>query len=122
VALRSVFNSLGAPRLAWSVIVMMRESHWRLRRPCLSCSHAEVGGIPARSKGMNMSVQNGRVSLPMQVQDYERRLIVEALVESKGHQRRAARALGVLPTTLSMKMKRLGLRGEPEGPAAAERL
>jgi transcriptional regulator with GAF, ATPase, and Fis domain len=71
---------------------------------------------------MNMSVQNGRVSLPMQVQDYERRLIVEALVESKGHQRRAARALGVLPTTLSMKMKRLGLRGEPEGPAAAERL
>jgi transcriptional regulator with GAF, ATPase, and Fis domain len=79
------------------------------------------GASPAPFKGLNMSVQNGRVSLPSQLQDYERRLIVEALVENKGHQRLAARALGVLPTTLSMKMKRLGLRGEPEGSAAAER-
>ena len=67
-----------------------------------------------------MTVQNG-VSLSSQLEDYERRLIVEALVESQGHQRRAARALGVLPTTLSMKMKRLGLRGEPEASVAAER-
>jgi transcriptional regulator with GAF, ATPase, and Fis domain len=79
-----------------------------------------VEGFPALSKELNMSVQNGRVSLLIQVQDYERRLIVEALVACKGHQRRAAKALGVLPTTLSMKMKRLGLRGEPEG-AAPER-
>jgi DNA-binding NtrC family response regulator len=79
------------------------------------------GGFPARSKELNMSVQNGRVSLPIQLQDYERRLIVEALVACKGHQRRAALALGVLPTTLSMKMKRLGLRGEPDGSASAER-
>ena len=69
-----------------------------------------------------MSVQNSRVSLPVQLQDYERRLIVEALVACKGHQRRAAQALGLLPTTLSMKMKRLGLRGEPEWFAASDRL
>jgi DNA-binding NtrC family response regulator len=58
-----------------------------------------------------------RSSLPLLVRDYERRLIVEALVASRGSQRRAAVALGVSPTTLSMKMKRLGLRGEPPSPS-----
>jgi len=40
---------------------------------------------------------------------YERSLIVEALAASGGHQRRTAARLGVLPTTLHEKMKRLGL-------------
>ena len=40
---------------------------------------------------------------------YERRLIESALDASAGNQRRAAAALGVLPTTLHEKMKRLGL-------------
>ena len=40
---------------------------------------------------------------------YERRLIEEALRATGGNQRRAAQALGVLPTTLHEKMKRLGL-------------
>jgi DNA-binding NtrC family response regulator len=40
---------------------------------------------------------------------YERELIVAALRASGGHQRRAAACLGVLPTTLHEKMKRLGL-------------
>ena len=44
------------------------------------------------------------------VDDYERELILKALAESGGHQRRAARALGVLPTTLNEKMRRLNLR------------
>jgi DNA-binding NtrC family response regulator len=46
---------------------------------------------------------------------YERRLIESALDASAGNQRRAAAALGVLPTTLHEKMKRLGLlrRGMP---------
>ena len=43
------------------------------------------------------------------VDAYERRLIEEALRASGGNQRRAAAALGVLPTTLHEKMKRLGL-------------
>ena len=49
------------------------------------------------------------------VDAYERRLIEEALRATGGNQRRAARALGVLPTTLHEKMKRLGLlrRAEP---------
>jgi DNA-binding NtrC family response regulator len=40
---------------------------------------------------------------------YERRLILDALEASGGHQRRTARRLGLLPTTLHEKMKRLGL-------------
>ena len=40
---------------------------------------------------------------------YERQLIGEALAASNGNQRRAAAALGLLPTTLHEKMKRLGL-------------
>ena len=41
--------------------------------------------------------------------NYERELILAALQASGGHQRRAAAVLGVLPTTLHEKMKRLGL-------------
>ena len=40
---------------------------------------------------------------------YERRLIEDALRATGGNQRRAAQSLGVLPTTLHEKMKRLGL-------------
>jgi two-component system response regulator HydG len=50
------------------------------------------------------------------VEAYERHVIEDALQASSGNQRRAARALGVLPTTLHEKMKRLGLlrRAEAE--------
>ena len=44
------------------------------------------------------------------VDAYERRLIEDALRGPGGNQRRAAAALGVLPTTLHEKMKRLGPR------------
>ena len=43
------------------------------------------------------------------VEAYERHVIEDALRATHGNQRRAARALGVLPTTLHEKMKRLGL-------------
>ena len=49
---------------------------------------------------------------------YERGLITAALAESGGNQRRAARQLGILPTTLHEKMKRLGLRAEAWEPQA----
>jgi two-component system C4-dicarboxylate transport response regulator DctD len=48
-------------------------------------------------------------SLRERVEVFERRLIEEALAASGGNQRRAAAALGVLPTTLHEKMRRLGL-------------
>jgi len=43
------------------------------------------------------------------VREFERQLIEAALTESAGNQRRAAASLGLLPTTLHEKMKRLGL-------------
>jgi DNA-binding NtrC family response regulator len=56
-----------------------------------------------------------RSTLKDLVDAYERHIIEDALRASHGNQRRAARALGVLPTTLHEKMKRLGLlhRAEP---------
>jgi DNA-binding NtrC family response regulator len=55
------------------------------------------------------------------VDAYERHVIEDALRVAGGNQRQAARALGVLPTTLHEKMKRLGLlrRAEPEMAAMA---
>ncbi len=49
------------------------------------------------------------------VREFERQLIEAALTASAGNQRRAAASLGLLPTTLHEKMKRLGLlrRGMP---------
>jgi DNA-binding NtrC family response regulator len=43
------------------------------------------------------------------VREFERQMIESALAASAGNQRRAAAALGLLPTTLHEKMKRLGL-------------
>jgi DNA-binding NtrC family response regulator len=50
------------------------------------------------------------VSLKKLVEDYERRLIEDALARARGNQRRAAAELGCLPTTLNEKMRRLGMR------------
>jgi DNA-binding NtrC family response regulator len=52
------------------------------------------------------------------VAEYERALIEAALQEASGHQRRAAASLGILPTTLHEKMKRLGLRRPVDHTAA----
>jgi DNA-binding NtrC family response regulator len=50
-----------------------------------------------------------RKDLKTLVEDYEKALILEALQATNGNQRQAAFALGVLPTTLHEKLKRLGL-------------
>jgi DNA-binding NtrC family response regulator len=47
--------------------------------------------------------------LKSRIEAFERQLIVAALREANGHQRRTARALGILPTTLHEKMNRLGI-------------
>lgn len=54
------------------------------------------------------------------VAEYERQLIESALSAHSGNQRRAAAALGVLPTTLHEKMKRLGLLRREAETAYAE--
>ncbi len=50
-----------------------------------------------------------RPNLKTLVDAYERQLIESALQATSGNQRRAALRLGLLPTTLHEKMKRLGL-------------
>ena len=50
-----------------------------------------------------------RKDLKTLLEDYERSLILEALETTRGNQRQAAFALGILPTTLHEKLKRLGL-------------
>jgi DNA-binding NtrC family response regulator len=69
-------------------------------------------------------LDEGTVDLKTLLCEYERHLIRAALDEAQGNQRRAAEALGVLPTTLSEKMKRLGLRSSPlaQVPASAPAL
>jgi DNA-binding NtrC family response regulator len=62
-----------------------------------------------------------QTSLKSRLLAYERGLITRALAESGGNQRRAARQLGILPTTLHEKLKRLGLRAEAFLPPAAAR-
>lgn len=52
-------------------------------------------------------------SLKTLLDTYERQLIQSALSACRGNQRRAAASLGLLPTTLHEKMKRLGLLRRP---------
>jgi DNA-binding NtrC family response regulator len=62
-----------------------------------------------------VSLGNGAATdLKALLESYERSLIIEALTASGGHQRRTAARLGVLPTTLHEKMKRLGLLRRPD--------
>jgi two-component system response regulator HydG len=62
-----------------------------------------------------VAVTGARPTLKGLLESYERELIESALAETAGNQRQAARRLGLLPTTLHEKMKRLGLvrRAEP---------
>ena len=59
------------------------------------------------------------MTLKERMTDYERALILSALTAAGGNQRRAAAVLGILPSTLSEKLKRLGLR-RPAGEAPGE--
>jgi DNA-binding NtrC family response regulator len=68
---------------------------------------------------MEIHARGSRMTLRNLMETYERRLIEEALRATGGNQRRAALALGVLPTTLHEKMKRLGLVKRPR-PSEAE--
>jgi DNA-binding NtrC family response regulator len=52
---------------------------------------------------------SGVPTLKALLEAYEKQLIQSALVATAGNQRRAAATLGLLPTTLHEKMKRLGL-------------
>jgi DNA-binding NtrC family response regulator len=58
---------------------------------------------------MNVIATEAPANLKGMLESYERQLIVSALERAGGHQRAAASALGILPTTLHEKMTRLGI-------------
>lgn len=67
-------------------------------------------GIHEKATGEGLPEQAGlRPGLRDLLEAYERSLILDALAACGGHQRRTAARLGILPTTLHEKMKRLGL-------------
>jgi DNA-binding NtrC family response regulator len=72
---------------------------WRFRRRPMA---RMGGGDRPRKAAADMTLKN-------MIEAYERQLIESALEATSGNQRRAAAQLGVLPTTLHEKMKRLGL-------------
>jgi DNA-binding NtrC family response regulator len=82
----------------------------------------EIGAIRQREvsmlEGTLETVAQGRTLRDL-LDEYERGLILSALQKTGGNQRRAAAELGVLPTTLHEKLKRLGLR-QPSGPHLLE--
>jgi hypothetical protein len=72
------------------------------------------GGMGRALRIQEPDVEPGR-DLRSLVLDYERRLILDAVSAAGGCQSRAAAALGVLPTTLCEKMKRLGISRRAQG-------
>lgn len=68
--------------------------------------------------GASVPVPESAAGLKQLMAAYERNLILTALGASGWNQRRAAATLGVLPTTLLEKMRRLGIRNPRR--AAAE--
>ena len=56
-----------------------------------------------------------RLVLRDMLYSFERNLIVTVLVAAGGNQKRAAEALGVLPTTFQEKLKRFGLANQRFG-------
>jgi DNA-binding NtrC family response regulator len=68
---------------------------------------------PARADTRRPSPPTEVRDLKTLVNEYERQLILSALGATRGHQRRAARCLGISPSSLHEKMKRLGIKVLP---------
>ena len=74
---------------------------------------AEQYDEPGRIDARRMKTPVEGQDLKTLVNDYERQLIMTALGATRGHQRRAARCLGISPSSLHEKMKRLGIKIMP---------
>ena len=55
------------------------------------------------------SASNEDLNLKRQIQEYQKKAIINALKKSKGVQKKAASLLGVKPTTLNEMIKRLDI-------------
>jgi DNA-binding NtrC family response regulator len=88
-------------------------------REALSEALPNPAGRLSRRIGAGAVIPEER-TLKRLIEDYERQVILTALDLSGWSQRRVAASLGVLPSTLSEKMKRLGLRWSRHHPAVSD--
>lgn len=79
-------------------------------------SVSPFGGVPSSPTGLSAAsdLSSGK-SFDELTEDYERRLIVDAMKRAAGSQTDAAYILGIKRTTLVMKMKKFGMTGESAG-------
>jgi len=71
----------------------------------------DLGGkTDSSSPSATGSVEAAEFSYAQTIASFERELIEETLIRAQGVQRKAARLLGIKPTTLNEKIKRLGIR------------
>jgi arginine utilization regulatory protein len=103
---------------------LRRRAHWAGRMRALlaeeealhSLERSLIGDLAPVDRIAAGSPETKGRPLPDVVQAYERRLIEQALAACAGVQRAAALLLGLSPSTLNEKLKRLGLRpGAPRG-------
>jgi DNA-binding NtrC family response regulator len=71
---------------------------------------------------VGLSASCSRLDLRTPFDEYERQLIRVVLDTVGGHQRRAVAKVGLLPSTLSTKMRRLGLRSQHRSTGAPDDL
>ena len=64
---------------------------------------------PTRSKQSPLSASGSNMSLKGQIQNYQKLAIIDALKKTKGIQKKAAKMLGIKPTTLNEMIKRLNI-------------
>ncbi len=79
-----------------------------LRRALAEAEAAGLGGRPADG-----TEASGPCGLKQILETCERRILESVLLVWGGNQRRAAASLGLLPTTLHEKVKRLGVARDP---------
>jgi two-component system response regulator PilR (NtrC family) len=98
----------------------------QLKPPCIDASQLPSYLNPFRSAGQSLSMD-----LSSEVERFEISLICTALRNCNGQQNRAARVLGIKPTTLFMKLKRYGIdadrfktnyRPKPSAPSLGDRV
>ncbi|MBX7185642.1 MAG: hypothetical protein K1Y01_10905 [Vicinamibacteria bacterium] len=90
----------------------------RLVDPAGMSSHFAQGSL--FDPRFNLETAGDRLVLRDILASVEKSLIVAALLAAGGNQRRAAIALGVLPTTLQEKLKRFGLLDDRFGRRARQ--
>jgi Bacterial regulatory protein, Fis family len=75
--------------------------------------------ITTSARKITKAELSGSRSLREMVDAYEKNVILIALAAAQGHQRRAARMLGLLPSTLNEKMRRFRIRATDQLDAGA---